>query len=69
MVTIRLMGLEKDIKKAIKKLEKTFEIISVSEPYPNRNSKRSACVCKNTKLIKWSLVFIFESGYITYNRL
>lgn len=39
MVTIRLMGLEKDIKKAIKKLEKTFEIISISEPYPNRNSK------------------------------
>jgi hypothetical protein len=39
MVTIRLMGLEKDKKKAIKKLEKTFEIISISDAYPNRNSK------------------------------
>jgi hypothetical protein len=42
---------KKDIKKAIKKLEKTFEIISISDAYPNRNSKEVRVYVKSTKLI------------------
>lgn len=39
MVSIRLMGLSEDIQESIKQLEKSFEIISVSDEYANRNSK------------------------------
>ncbi|HDR3647234.1 DUF3970 family protein [Bacillus cereus group sp. LD113LC] len=39
MVNIRLMGLEEDIKESIKVLEGSFEVISISDPYSNRNSK------------------------------
>lgn len=39
MITIRLMGLPEDVRKSIKQLETSFEIISISSEYNNRNSK------------------------------
>lgn len=39
MVNIHLMGLEEDIKESLKVLEESFEVISISDPYANRNSK------------------------------
>lgn len=35
---IRLMGNNEELEKAVEKLKETFEIISVSRPYANRNS-------------------------------
>lgn len=35
---IRIMGKPEEIKEAVKELEKMFDIISVSNPYANRNS-------------------------------
>lgn len=39
MTKIRIMALPKKIDKIVEVLEKEFEVISVSKPYENRNSK------------------------------
>lgn len=43
MLKVRLEGLPEEVQKGIESLEKQHQVLSVSKPYPNRNSEYVRC--------------------------
>ena len=39
MIKIRITGLPNEVTTAVEQIQKTFRVLAVSPPYPNRNSE------------------------------
>ncbi len=52
MVKIRLEGVLEEVEKAVPKLQKSFRILNVTDPYQNRNQSKYVRVYVDVELKK-----------------